>query len=83
MDFTYPPHVIELTRRTREFIEREVYPLESQINKDGLPPAGLAAVRQKAREAGIYLLASTRSHSRPIWISWPARPRGRARPMWP
>lgn len=54
MDFQHPPHVVEITARTRRFIDREVIPLEARATEDGLSPEDLAAVREKARNEGVY-----------------------------
>jgi acyl-CoA dehydrogenase len=56
MDFAIPPHVKELADRVRHFVEREVYPLESLPDDPlhGIPRPALEAVRNKAREAGLY-----------------------------
>lgn len=55
MDFTIPERTVELTERVKTFIRDEVIPLEKQAHhEDGLSPEQLAAVRVKAREAGIY-----------------------------
>ena len=54
MDLNYPAHVLEIATRTRDFITREVIPLEGHATEDGLPADRLAAIRQKARDAGVY-----------------------------
>jgi acyl-CoA dehydrogenase len=55
MDFTLPAHIAALSERVRAFVENEVIPLEPQAKADdGLPPELLAAVRQKAKAAGLW-----------------------------
>ena len=56
MDFSIPPHVEELTRRVRQFVDAEVIPLEKHAydTLDGLPKDMLREVRQKAKAAGLW-----------------------------
>src|SRR5690606_5428855 len=58
MDFALPPHIDALRREVRDFIDREVIPLEAdRANYDeheNLDETVLAAVRQKARERGLW-----------------------------
>lgn len=57
MDFSVPPHIDTLTRRTQQFIENEVIPLEKHARNDpltGLPLDMLQEVRAKARSAGLW-----------------------------
>lgn len=56
MDFSYPPHVQEIVRRVRAFVDTEVIPLEAYANEasDGLSPARMNALRQRAKAAGIW-----------------------------
>ncbi len=56
MDFTIPPPVKELAARVRQFVESEVFPLESLPDDPlhGIPAEALEAVRQKARAAGLF-----------------------------
>ncbi len=56
MDFSIPPHVEELTRRVRQFVDAEVIPLEKHAydTPDGLPKDMLREVRQKAKAAGLW-----------------------------
>lgn len=56
MDFSYPPHINELVAKVRQFIDKEVIPLEKHDDEhpDGLPPEMLQDVRQKAKDAGIW-----------------------------
>ena len=55
MDFEFSPALQALRRRVRSFVRDEVVPLEPQEDEDeGLPPELLTALRQKAREAGVW-----------------------------
>ncbi len=55
MDFDLSPEVTALRDRVRDFIRREVLPLEPREDEhDGLPPDLLADVRRKARAAGVW-----------------------------
>src|SRR5215469_535696 len=55
MDFELSPALQALRRRVRSFVRDEVLPLEPQEDEDeGLPPEVLAALRQKARQAGVW-----------------------------
>ena len=54
MDLAYSPIALQVAARTREFIDREVIPLENRAVRDGLAPETLAALRDKARAAGVY-----------------------------
>ncbi|RMF81206.1 MAG: acyl-CoA dehydrogenase, partial [Chloroflexi bacterium] len=55
MDFTISEHVQQLTTRVERFVADEVIPLEAAAtHRDGLPPETLAAVRQKAKDAGLW-----------------------------
>src|SRR5262245_45116118 len=55
MNFDFPAPVQELRQRVRAFIDAEVIPLEPHENEeDGLPPAVLRDVREKARRAGVW-----------------------------
>jgi acyl-CoA dehydrogenase len=55
MDFDFSPALQALRRRVRSFVRDEVLPLEPQEDEDeGLPPEALAALRQKARQAGVW-----------------------------
>jgi len=52
-----PDDVRELKNRVRDFVEREVYPLEAVIAERGTIDAGeVDELRQKAREAGFGVL---------------------------
>jgi acyl-CoA dehydrogenase len=55
MDFALPPDLVELRDRVLAFIRDEVIPLEGTIAEGTeLPADVLAAVRDKARAAGIF-----------------------------
>ena len=55
MDFDLTPEQTALRDRVRDFIRREVVPLEPREDEhEGLPPDLLAEVRQKARAAGVW-----------------------------
>src|SRR5438093_2471449 len=55
MDFALPPELIELRDRVAAFIHDEVIPLEGTLAEGAeLPASTLAALRDKARAAGIF-----------------------------
>jgi acyl-CoA dehydrogenase len=55
MDFTPSARATAIAERTRAFIDTEVIPLEGQVSgEDGISAEQLAALRAKARAAGIY-----------------------------
>jgi acyl-CoA dehydrogenase len=55
MDFTIPRELADLRDRVREFIHRDVVPLEKlETEEDGLPAGPLAEVRAKAKQAGLW-----------------------------
>jgi acyl-CoA dehydrogenase len=57
MDFSVDPHIQELTRRVRSFVDQEVIPLEAHGHDDpveGLPKALVNEVRAKAKAAGLW-----------------------------
>lgn len=57
MDFSYPEHIQELTRRVRRFVDDEVIPLEKHAHDDpveGFPPELLKQVRVKAKNTGLW-----------------------------
>lgn len=56
MDFSVAPHVQEIVQRVRAFIDSEVIPLEARAHEhqDGLPPEVLKALRQKAKDYGLW-----------------------------
>ena len=56
MDFTYAPHVHEIVRRVRAFVDTEVIPVEVRTlaSREGLSAAGLMELRAKAKAAGLW-----------------------------
>jgi acyl-CoA dehydrogenase len=58
MDFSLPPEFEELRRRTRAFIAEHVLPLERDPKNfsehENIPETALAAVRAKAKAAGLW-----------------------------
>jgi acyl-CoA dehydrogenase len=55
MNFELPASLRELRDRVRAFVRNEVQPLEpSEHEHEGLPPALLNPLRQKARAAGVW-----------------------------
>ncbi len=56
MDFAIPAPIQELTRQIRDFIDREVIPLETTTSTrtQGIPADLLQALRAKAKLAGIF-----------------------------
>jgi acyl-CoA dehydrogenase len=58
MDFTLPPDAEAYRAAVAAFVEAEVLPLETDpanfADHDNLPPARLAAVREKVRAAGLW-----------------------------
>lgn len=58
MDFTLPPEAEDARARTRDFVEREVLPVEAdRANWDeheNIADTPLAALREKARAAGLW-----------------------------
>src|SRR5689334_8592585 len=56
MDFSVPAHVQEITRRVRQFVDREVIPFEAESDAhiDGIAPEALAGLRAKASAEGIF-----------------------------
>lgn len=56
MDFTIPSHVTELALRVRQFVEREVIPIEKELHRTGgeLTVEALLELREKAKAEGIF-----------------------------
>ncbi|HEX5503929.1 MAG TPA: acyl-CoA dehydrogenase family protein [Thermomicrobiales bacterium] len=55
LDFGLPPELEDLRERTAAFVRDEVIPAEPFADEhDGLPADRLAALRAKARDAGLY-----------------------------
>src|SRR6476661_4832902 len=56
MDFSVPSHVQDITRRVRQFVDREVIPFEAHVDEyeDGIAPEALVDLRAKAKADGIF-----------------------------
>ncbi len=57
MSFAYSSHIDDIVQRVREFIDKEIIPLEKHAHDDpieGLPLELLREARQKARTAGLW-----------------------------
>lgn len=56
MDFSIPSHVQDITRRVREFIDKEVIPVETRlrVNAEDLTIDILRELRRKAKAAGLW-----------------------------
>jgi acyl-CoA dehydrogenase len=57
MDFSYPPHITDLARRVRRFVDEVVVPEERHAHDDpveGYPPERLRALRAQAKAAGLW-----------------------------
>ena len=55
IDFSLSPELAALRERVAAFVRDEVIPEERFVDDhDGLPPERLQALREKAREAGLY-----------------------------
>jgi acyl-CoA dehydrogenase len=78
MDFTPSPEVAALRERVLDFMDEHVYPAEGEIMAaldeevgPGVPyPANLAAVRAKAREAGLWNLFMPDERFGPGLTNW-------------
>ena len=64
MDFAISPKMTELLARLREFLEREIMPLEKTVAQQGFKASQpqLKALRAKAREHGFWLPQIHREH---------------------
>jgi acyl-CoA dehydrogenase len=66
MDFTLPREIEDLRLRVRAFIEEHVLPLESDAENftdyENIPPARLAPVREKAKQAGLWAPQSPKEY---------------------
>jgi len=64
MDFTLPPHVQTLRLRIRDFVDRELIPLETEPSAydehENIAEAQLRRLRAKAREQGLWCLSMPR-----------------------
>ena len=57
MDFSIPPHVLEIRSRVQEFIEQHVYPVEAQLEVRGdARGQAMRDLMDKAKEAGLWAL---------------------------
>jgi alkylation response protein AidB-like acyl-CoA dehydrogenase len=55
--FVLPADVRELKSRAREFVEKEIWPIEQKVAQaNAIDPADLAMLRKKARGAGFSML---------------------------
>lgn len=56
MDFSIPSHVQDITRRVREFVDKEVIPVETRlrVNAEDLTVDTLQELRRKAKAAGLW-----------------------------
>jgi acyl-CoA dehydrogenase len=78
MDFTLSPEIESIRLRVRAFIEEHVLPLESDpenfTDYENIPPARLAPVREKAKQAGLWAPQSPKEFGGmglPVGV-WPA-----------
>jgi acyl-CoA dehydrogenase len=55
IDFTMPEQVLELRDQMRAFIQEEIEPAESQMQKTGEWREGIIELRRKARQRGLWL----------------------------
>jgi len=55
IDFTMPPHVIEVRDKVRAFIQEEIEPAEAAMQKNGNWREGIIELRRKARQRGLWL----------------------------
>jgi acyl-CoA dehydrogenase len=55
IDFRMPAQVLELRDRVRAFIQEEIEPAESQMQKNGRWREGIVELRRKARQRGLWL----------------------------
>jgi acyl-CoA dehydrogenase len=55
MDFSVPSELVDLQELVRRFVERELAPLEREVDDaDDIDPGVMRGLRKKAVEAGIY-----------------------------
>src|SRR6266702_2910367 len=54
IDFTLPPDVLAVRERVRAFMENEVAAAEARMRQEGSWRKGYAALREKARAAGLW-----------------------------
>ena len=55
IDFTMPPHVLEVRDKVRALIKEEIEPTEAAMQKDGNWRDGIIELRRKARQRGLWL----------------------------
>jgi acyl-CoA dehydrogenase len=55
IDFTIPPHVLEIRDKVRAFIHEEIEPAEVEMTKTGKWREGIIELRRKARQRGVWL----------------------------
>jgi hypothetical protein len=55
IDFTMPPHVIQIRDKVRAFIREEIEPAEAEMRKNGNWRDGIIELRRKARQRGVWL----------------------------
>lgn len=68
-DFSLSPELIDLRDRTLAFVRDEVIPQERFVAEhEGLPAERLEALRQKARDAGLYAPHVEKSGAAWGWI---------------
>ena len=53
IDFTMPPHVLEIRDKVRAFIKEEIEPAEAAMQKNGNWREGIIELRRKARQRGL------------------------------
>lgn len=57
MDFSYPPHILDLAERVRRFVDEVVIPMEKHAHDDpdnGIPMQMIHDARQKAKAVGLW-----------------------------
>ncbi len=56
MDFSHPPHVEDITRRVRQFVDHEVVPVETELRLSGqdLTIETLQELRRRAKADGLW-----------------------------
>jgi acyl-CoA dehydrogenase len=54
IDFTLPPHVVEIRDKVRKFVHEEIEPAEEKMRRDGTWREGIIELRKKARKAGLW-----------------------------
>lgn len=67
MDFTESPRVASIRAQAREFVEKELFPLEPKLRTEGfkaLVPA-LAEKRARAKETGLFAAFIPKAHGGP------------------